>query len=58
MKHDDDNISAQRLCTQIFEKIAKEGRKFGVGFGTGIAKAFRAYLKLFCRNVIPFYSTA
>lgn len=28
---DDDNISAQRLCTQIFEKIAKEGRKFGVG---------------------------
>ncbi|MEO0297666.1 MAG: ATP-binding protein [candidate division WOR-3 bacterium] len=28
---DDDNISAQRLCTQIFEKIAKEGRKFGLG---------------------------
>lgn len=28
---DDDNVSAQRLCTQIFEKIAKEGRKFGVG---------------------------
>lgn len=28
---DDDNISSQRLCTQIFEKIAKEGRKFGVG---------------------------
>lgn len=28
---EDDNISAQRLCTQIFEKIAKEGRKFGVG---------------------------
>lgn len=28
---DDDNISAQRLCTQIFEKISKEGRKFGVG---------------------------
>ncbi len=27
----DDNISAQRLCTQIFEKISKEGRKFGVG---------------------------
>jgi DNA helicase HerA-like ATPase len=28
---EDDNISAQRLCTQAFEKIAKEGRKFGVG---------------------------
>ena len=28
---DDENISSQRLCTQIFEKIAKEGRKFGVG---------------------------
>ncbi len=28
---DDDNISSQKLCTQIFEKIAKEGRKFGVG---------------------------
>jgi hypothetical protein len=28
---EDDNISSQRLCTQIFEKIAKEGRKFGVG---------------------------
>ena len=28
---DDDNISAQRLCTQIFEKVAKEGRKFGLG---------------------------
>lgn len=28
---EDDNISAQRLCAQIFEKIAKEGRKFGVG---------------------------
>jgi len=26
-----DNISSQHLCTQIFEKIAKEGRKFGVG---------------------------
>jgi uncharacterized protein len=30
-KSDDDNISAQKLCTQIFEKIAKEGRKFGIG---------------------------
>lgn len=28
---EEDNISSQRLCTQIFEKIAKEGRKFGVG---------------------------
>jgi DNA helicase HerA-like ATPase len=28
---EDDNISVQRICTQIFEKIAKEGRKFGVG---------------------------
>lgn len=28
---EDDNISSQRLCTQVFEKIAKEGRKFGVG---------------------------
>lgn len=28
---DDENISSQRLCSQIFEKIAKEGRKFGVG---------------------------
>lgn len=27
----DDNISSQQLCTQIFEKIAKEGRKFGLG---------------------------
>lgn len=28
---DDDNISAERLCSQIFEKISKEGRKFGLG---------------------------
>lgn len=28
---DDENISSQQLCTQIFEKIAKEGRKFGIG---------------------------
>lgn len=28
---EDENISSQRLCTQIFEKIAKEGRKFGLG---------------------------
>lgn len=28
---DDDNISSQRLCSQIIEKIAKEGRKFGLG---------------------------
>jgi len=28
---DDDDISSQRLCSQIFEKIAKEGRKFGLG---------------------------
>jgi len=27
----DDSISSQQLCTQIFEKIAKEGRKFGLG---------------------------
>lgn len=27
----DDTISSQQLCTQVFEKIAKEGRKFGVG---------------------------
>ncbi len=27
----DDDISSQQLCTQIFEKIAKEGRKFGLG---------------------------
>jgi len=27
----DDTISSQQLCTQIFEKIAKEGRKFGLG---------------------------
>jgi len=27
----DEDISSQKLCTQIFEKIAKEGRKFGLG---------------------------
>jgi DNA helicase HerA-like ATPase len=27
----DDTISSQELCTQIFEKVAKEGRKFGIG---------------------------
>ncbi|HIP34215.1 MAG TPA: ATP-binding protein [Bacteroidia bacterium] len=26
-----DTISSQQLCTQVFEKIAKEGRKFGLG---------------------------
>ncbi len=26
-----ENISSQKLCTQAFEKIAKEGRKFGLG---------------------------
>lgn len=28
---DTDEITANRLCTQTFEKIAKEGRKFGLG---------------------------
>ncbi len=28
---DDENISSQQLCSQIFDKIAKEGRKFGLG---------------------------
>lgn len=28
---DADEITANRLCTQSFEKIAKEGRKFGLG---------------------------
>lgn len=28
---DTDEITANRLCSQSFEKIAKEGRKFGVG---------------------------
>jgi len=32
-RYDDDNeeISANKLCSQSFEKIAKEGRKFGLG---------------------------
>jgi len=30
-KADNDEISSSRLCTQTFEKIAKEGRKFGLG---------------------------
>ncbi len=29
--HDNDDISPSRLCSQTFEKIAKEGRKFGLG---------------------------
>ena len=28
---DSDDQSASRLCTEIFEKIAREGRKFGLG---------------------------
>lgn len=28
---DSDEITANRLCSQSFEKIAKEGRKFGLG---------------------------
>jgi DNA helicase HerA-like ATPase len=28
---DSDDQSASRLCTQVFEKIAREGRKFGLG---------------------------
>lgn len=28
---DNDEISPSRLCTQTFERIAKEGRKFGLG---------------------------
>lgn len=28
---DSDDRSASRLCTEIFEKIAREGRKFGLG---------------------------
>ena len=28
---DEENISSQGLCVQVFEKIAKEGRKFGLG---------------------------
>ena len=31
MSGDADEITANRLCTQSFEKIAKEGRKFGLG---------------------------
>lgn len=30
-KKDDEEISSARLCSQTFEKIAKEGRKFGLG---------------------------
>lgn len=30
-KEDSDNNSASDLCCQIFEKIAREGRKFGLG---------------------------
>jgi len=29
--YDNDDISPARLCTESFEKIAKEGRKFGLG---------------------------
>jgi len=28
---DSEDLSTSRLCTQVFEKIAKEGRKFGLG---------------------------
>ena len=28
---DNDDLSPTRLCSQVFEKIAKEGRKFGLG---------------------------
>ena len=28
---DSDDQSASRLCTEVFEKIAREGRKFGLG---------------------------
>ena len=30
-KSDKDELSSSRLCSQAFEKIAKEGRKFGLG---------------------------
>ncbi|MHB1702806.1 MAG: ATP-binding protein [bacterium] len=30
-EYESDDISSQKLCGQIFEKIAKEGRKFGLG---------------------------
>lgn len=30
-KHDNDEMSPSKLCSQTFEKLAKEGRKFGLG---------------------------
>lgn len=30
-QQDSDDQSASRLCTEVFEKIAREGRKFGLG---------------------------
>lgn len=30
-KEDSENISASNVCCQVFEKIAREGRKFGLG---------------------------
>jgi len=30
-QYDDDQISAQNICRQTFERIAREGRKFGLG---------------------------
>lgn len=33
VKHysDDDSVSANKICCKVFEKIAREGRKFGLG---------------------------
>lgn len=30
-KEDSEDLSSSRLCTQVFERISKEGRKFGLG---------------------------
>ena len=54
---DAENIGPATQCCKVFEKIAREGRKFGLGLFYHL-KDHLSYLQLYCLNVILFYYIA
>jgi len=53
---DAENIGPTIQCCKIFEKIAREGRKFGLGLVLS-SKDHLSYRRQFCLNAIRSYYT-
>jgi DNA helicase HerA-like ATPase len=49
-----DEVSATEICSQTFEKIAREGRKFGLSMMIS-SNDLQSYQPQFYLNVIHFY---